>query len=1006
MRGVNKNSLLSSVLNEVNMRSGTGIVFRIVICMVGVFYVGHIKPFAVLKGSVVSGTKTFDFPVGPVSFVQDVGGMNMIFAGADQEKVGNEYAVSQYVFSVDRFIPLAVEKVTLNNVPDQINPLYGARIKCLKSLQKDMTSVLATLIVDRERVNDPQPSQECFSAILPVVFTLDNNAVKVCAHVVQSDVPNDSAGNPIGYMKGLTTGQTVGENYSKLLIAPVTELDKAFGEGNSGFALAQFVEKKDGETTTYHIEMLDGNTGTLGNNAVLFNNTIDAIRVGSNPTIIVNDDVYPVIDMYLDGALKRLYIALCIKSAEGLDNGARALAVARFDGKKLIIDRIVPDVAVLGVNNTIVSACNGRSASLYKVRTMHTSTRLSYLIVNGGNNPSDTTGVQDVANRIYALPLTDLKEKLGEAFAKDKDHGVLANVKKDPVVTFITEGSNRFVGRSFEEPAKASEELFTHESRQAVVGAGPLPLIPGVDGDKVRTIKDMFVLSDAVYVTVAADYDSVDDSRQEPGIFQSRAIFDEQGRIAAWTPWVRVGGSDFKIHSVCRDSLRGDFWYNTASDDGEVDTFIHGGWGVNAKDGLLGGTKDDENVGLIHILEQAFPTKNGGLQSATSFSSEPNEKEIPYSGLSGITTLLASGYKKIVFVKTGDDNGKVGTIKPHFGDFSKDLAVDMHDTFPQGDGHAFVITGPVIDSIGSIGVHVVFSDNTQSWIAVGGSGGVAVLSNEDGSGFKPIDMPTGFTFKKIGNFSFVKKIIGVGDYVYVLTADELVRININPQSFIGGDVPSVTLATPKDMNLGSNGSFADIVIAHNFAVLATSRGLFRIANGSSIKAIVPRWTYVPLKEDMGPVISVSHASSSTKAYQGLAEGGQLYVLSANQSFDDTRLYRFYVHENGAISDTTLQPIGDQFVRGTLSYFASFGQYINSVFPDGSVHYITRPIDCGRSLLLRSLPAFVRVANASYAGNECVTIHAGLPEVGTIKNVLRLDASGALLVYGNFVRVNE
>jgi hypothetical protein len=262
-------------------------------------------------------------------------------------------------------------------------------------------------------------------------------------------------------------------------------------------------------------------------------------------------------------------------------------------------------------------------------------------------------------------------------------------------------------------------------------------------------IKDMFAIGDSVYVCVAAGYDTSGGVIQEPGIFHSRAIFDQYGAIAAWTPWQRVNGSDSFAYTATMDQY-GNFWFLTGSADDQVKTVKKTLWSFGEKDGLLGGTTTDVSVGLVSVLGQQFPADEGGIQAITSFDAHESSAGIPHSGLDGTTVMLACARYKLAFILTGDNSQATGTIQPYTGDFATGLVTGTNGNFPSGSGRVFMITGGDFGQIGLLTAQTIFSNGTHSWIAVGDTNGLAILSDASGQGFEPDgELPTGFTFKTI-----------------------------------------------------------------------------------------------------------------------------------------------------------------------------------------------------------------------------------------------------------------
>lgn len=969
-----------------------------VVILLGAFV--PVRAAKILKGNASSTTSTFDFSVGPTWFVSSAGSVASMVVGARQAVAGNTFALSLYSSEAGQFIPLAVSPITLNNVAKQTNPLKGKAIKFICAHNIDQTAYGYFSVI-----NQSASQVERFYLIPSVSLPDVKKPTEVSVSMVQSVVPNDSAGNRAGHIEQLASLSFVGESKTvkNIVIGAVTEAGKDFGEGNSGIAAALYnASVQKDKTINYTLKMLNLSTGTLANRALALNASSAAINIGMG-TPVFETITNPVVDMHWDSRLARLYLAIRVTAAAGQSNGARAIVVGRFNGDKLIFDAIVPDAAVLSSNDdVIVGAHNGRSASIFKVRTMRTSTGLDYLIVNGGNNQSGSSGISSVANQIYALPLVHISLNEDEQWRTNKKHGTLADVTVDPALTFSTATPQRFTSRLFTKQATTASQLYTTNSQAALVGGGVLPFLTTGVRTLTKVVADMFVVGDAVYAAVPFTYATYDGAIQQPGLFQSRAIFDHRGCITAWTPWQRVAGTDEYMYAARLDARYGSFWYLTGADSSNADTVKQTQWGRNKNDGLLGGTLTDDKVGLINVLGDELPLSKGGIQGFVQY-------DLENSGVSGLTTLLATGTNKVVFVKTGDSSQAAGTVKPYGGDFSADKATSIDGTFPVGVGRVFSCSGGVLRGLGPIiTAATVKRGQNVSWIVVGGMNGLAILTDMHGNGFAPTTLPYAYTFRKIGNYAFVQKVFGDGRFLYVLTPYSFDRIELNEESFISGNLLKTTLATPQTMWLANSASFSDVMVANKLALLATSQGLYRVGNGSSVMSGVPHWTLVPLGESLGPVYSLLPVESSL----GIATAGQVYALSAYCGYDDARLYRLYVQQTSTITDATVRTIGDMYIKDKPSFFVTTGQMRSFYVGDGSVHLITRPVNENRLMALYALPPFLHIPvdltqDTQFPASRSAYISADISNRGILGRPWRLSASGSWLVYGDFgLRVNE
>ena len=150
---------------------------------------------------------------------------------------------------------------------------------------------------------------------------------------------------------------------------------------------------------------------------------------------------------------------------------------------ELIINPFAPSTAfpfsdigdttkIIGVRQSMIDQPLNLAAD--HLKTMHTSTGASYLILNGGNGTitNNAFGAENdftplitvtgtVGNMIFALPLVDLDDP------QNPVQGVLANKN---IFNSMT--------HRFEVPAVAHADLTTSSDPQAMVGAGPLPVQP------------------------------------------------------------------------------------------------------------------------------------------------------------------------------------------------------------------------------------------------------------------------------------------------------------------------------------------------------------------------------------------------------------------------------------------------------------------------------------------------------------------------------------------------
>lgn len=261
--------------------------------------------------------------------------------------------------------------------------------------------------------------------------------------------------------------------------------------------------------TTKTVTIKDATTGADGNRAL---NIIPAtLSITATPASVDGD-----VALHWDEKLQRLYVGMQATTAGTDDHVCYGLLIYRV-GTNNVLTPVAPITTpaanVATINTKIIAAESGGTAAsiaLLKLGTMHTSTGLAYLIIQGGNNVAAS-----VRNLVYSVPVVYTAADTGNL------NGSLANIAS---ATF---------GVGFATRADGFGDLYNSGSVPAVVGGGALPI-----GNAATTegVSDMKVIGDTVY---CATYD--DTLTQAPGIYYSQAIFDDAGIIARWTDWAKAG---------------------------------------------------------------------------------------------------------------------------------------------------------------------------------------------------------------------------------------------------------------------------------------------------------------------------------------------------------------------------------------------------------------------------------------------------------------------------------
>lgn len=607
--------------------------------------------------------------------------------------------------------------------------------------------------------------------------------------------------------------------------------------------------------------------------------------------------------------LDRLYIALTLSSGA---NGAMALLVGRLQNNQLILESAAPVGAFAG-NNMVGTTNAATTITLNRVTTMRTTTRLDYAIVAGEIGAGAATSVR-------ALPLVNNKNNAAT-------HGTIAdNTQTLSPLTIL----------GFQTPATTPAQMVnstTNPVGPAVVGGGNLP----------DPLGEVFVQGDAVFATTTTN----------PAIYYSRALFDEQGKIRSWTAWQRA-----------------QMFFDAANAAQQ-----YGGFLVDAQSGLF--TAMLGAPGAIQTVERtvwADGATNGYAQLAQELKTPTTFARVfpqidPVPGIQAtISLMITAGNGSVTLTDLGVPAG------PNFATFSANKVAFSDGAItaaPAATTQIVSIAGGALNQVGEIATTEIAVNADGGYLFVGGPLGLAVLSDVAGTGWAGglgvgfTQLTAGMSFKKVGNYSYVRKIIydfennaavPINPVLYVLTDKTLDRIDLTAGNIGLGQFTITRLAdvaTLPDMPV--LGSLQDVVISGKFAVLATTVGMLRVGSGANIATATNQkdvaWTSVAIPEASGPVIkllaiTVNEQERSLGQQIGVVAQvpGNLYVLSSYNGNDRARLNRFTVQDvSGAnpVTNSTLQIIPDAFKKNIPSYLVSYGLYQDLIATDGAIHLSAR-----------------------------------------------------------------
>ena len=677
--------------------------------------------------------------------------------------------------------------------------------------------------------------------------------------------------------------------------------DSEFGQRGSGIALLRIdsevetyteVNKQSGKeeekkrVKSRYFNPLDAVTGSDNGNRAF---PIDTRDEANNPININGGlaDILPnLVEMRWDGELYRLFIGLNVKTKADArdDQGACAVLVGRVEGERLCIEPLINHELLKKVSNSIVAAAGAdKSVSIHALRIMKTTTGAMYLIGQGGNGTPDET-----RNTIFALPLVErgLLAPLHE-WVFDKNVGTLAS----PEVTM----TNSF-GITFAQPADAVQHLVASDQSQAVVGAHqPLP----------GTIVDIEVVRDAVWVAIKAE------SEQKSGLYVSHSIFNEHGRVAAWTPWQRGMFSQGFPLKFCFNPT--DRTMQIVSMTPENRLRYHKTMLYELKNG--DNTNPNHQSQIAQHLVNTFTQKEGGIQTIVY-----HDKNDPVFQIQNDSTglVIAGGYQKIALLHS-----------------------------PTGKMHIF--NDDALKSIGAITQTAVVRIDDHLYLIAGGARGVALLVDENDKGLPScqqfenyLDLAVcgNYRWKKITEHKVVRKLISGDRCFYVITRDLLERID-----FIGEKTDALRVTCLMGPQQLRKSTITDACISTNCAIIGTTKGMFfastPLADEDNAENI--EWSAVGQLENL-PIVRFSMMSSSGNEYQ-LGTTAQLYVLTGSLMEGRGFVYRLYVHEG----QVKLVPFSK-----TQPWLVNCRGFRHNLMTQGSLLFSTKGLTSGQVPMLQIL----------------------------------------------------
>jgi hypothetical protein len=617
--------------------------------------------------------------------------------------------------------------------------------------------------------------------------------------------------------------------------------------------------------------------------------TSPALAHGSPVTITSEKVIF-----HYSASLDRLYAAFSVRSGPQSSDGARAITAG--------VSPLVPSSALTA--DSIVGALGAsRDISMHHISTTAVSSRLIYLIgVGGVGTPAETE------KAVFALPL--VSDPTSPSF------GLLAARSALPYDIFEPAMPHRFLTRVLRDPAVNPGDIFSATDLPAQVGGG---------ADLPGPIRELVALGDGVLVAVEQEVGAT----EAGGIFLSRAILDETGRVRSWTPWQRMLSAAGSHFGVAYDQLGGQLWTLSGTSGADITRVALSEWSTKGP--------------FAQKINHFFSPTAAGIGHIASLPVTTNGFDQTRGNRLALSLFVGDG--RVVCAATARDQSGVFTpvVAPQNIFESSDGTLSGFTT----GADIVALRGGDLARVGPIDAAAYSFDGAQGWFVVGGTGGCSVLACADGSGISLLGagftgLSEQFAWRPLSVPPFVRRLIADGQFLYILTNSALYRAELTPQGIAAGSLDLVECAAAGLLPAGAHTFLSDVLVSGDRAVLATSSGLLVTADGAFLRTAdnsTDLWRFFDLPEAPGGSVFLHPiAAGGPTGWATDAGGGMIEVLSASVAADQARLYRLVTSNS---SSQYVQRMNDLFVVQRPAFYLSVGSYRSAALSEGIALYATR-----------------------------------------------------------------
>jgi hypothetical protein len=386
----------------------------------------------------------------------------------------------------------------------------------------------------------------------------------------------------------------------------------------------------------------------------------------------------------------------------------------------------------------------------------------------------------------------------------------------------------------------------------------------------------------------------------------------------------------------------------------------------------------------------------GGYQSIFNFGQDT-------AGFaSSFSLLIGTGYSQTTFAQTAILNGS------GYNSINNPVTIQTYAGTAMNDHEAL------------IAAEIAYDANTDAhWIFVGGATGLSVLTDNtlgytwdgDITALSQLAPSATFTFKTVGDFSYIKKLVwdASSAYLYVLTSTELYQIALDANKF----TQNPTVALNPQLILSSSqlcknpAYFLDLIIDTGFCVLGTTNGLYTFnVNGSTLQQItIP--SGLPAASQL---IVIASDPEPQRHFKTLSN---LIVLNNTFGTQQARINRFVI-TNGVITpfnDFLTAQITGTTIQGIPTSLIKFDNYISNYFTDGtwniaSSYFLGLSQPYGSLTTPSALQLFSGIRTGFSSSQMILPMLSGYAPLkfitgANLAGFVRESNSGSVIAYGSF-----